>query len=469
MIFLICIFCLILLLYYCNKGSDSVIYKCQKCGFIHEGDLPDGYYCPLCRSNHSYFELILEDEKTYNRKTINKDNICINRIMERCINCGVCSKICENNVNIKDDNICINCGQCILTCPTGALTPKYNYKEVLEYINNNEYTVIALTSPAVRVAIGDAFEYSAGEFLEGKMVSALKKIGFDYVFDTTFGADLTSMEEATELQEKISQKEVMFSSCCPSWVNYAEIYHPELIHNISTCKSPIGMEASIIKNYYLKEEDIDSSKVIICAITPCTSKKAEIKDTDCDFVITTSELAHLIRELNINFKELEDEKFDTIKGSSSGTIYGVSSGVTLSVLRCLYHNLTNKDLTNDEISIIDKGFYTEIKVKINKEIIKCACVSTLKNLEKILEIKNEFNFIEVMNCNGGCIYGGGQILTSQNDKENIIKARKKSLLKKDKQPNIKYPYKNGIIKELYEDYLETPGSKLAIKILHKKR
>ena len=443
-------------------------YKCQKCGFIHFGEMPDGYYCPLCHSNFSYFELVEHEEKKYNRKTIKEDNPGINRIYEKCINCGVCTRTCENIVGIKDDSICINCGQCILTCPTGALTPKYDYQKVLEYINNPEYTIIALTSPAVRVGIGDAFGYKPGEFLESKMVSSLKKIGFDYVFDTTFGADLTSMEEAFELKNRLEKNELMFSSCCPSWVKYACIYHPELISNLSTCKSPIGMEASVIKNIYLKEEELDPNNTIIVAVTPCTSKKVEIIGTDCDLVITTSELAHLIKEENIDFKSLEDAEFDTINGSSSGTIYGASSGVTLSVIRVLYYYITGKDLTSDEISIKDKEYYKEIKVKINKQIITCAAVSTLQNLEKILKIKDEFNFIEVMNCSGGCINGGGQVLMPINEKDSIRDARIKELFKKDIKPYIKYPYKNPVIKDLYEDFLDKPGSNKCEELFHTK-
>ena len=441
-------------------------YKCEKCGFVHFGQMPDGYFCPLCHSNHSYFVLIEEEEIKYNRKTVSKDNPSINRVLERCINCGVCRRTCEKIVGIPDDEVCIKCGQCLLTCPTGALTPKYDYRKILEYINDPEYTVIGLTSPAVRVGIGDAFGYKPGEFLEGKMVAALKKIGFDYVFDTTFGADLTSMEEAFELKTRLEKKELMFSSCCPSWVNYVYLYHKELINNLSTCKSPIGMEASIIRNYYLKLDDLNPDKTIIVAITPCTSKKQEIINTDCDLCITTSELALLIREEDIDFKKLEDEDFDTVNGSSSGTIYGASGGVCLSVLRVLYHYITNRDLSSDEVSIKDKEFYKEIKVKIGKDIIKCACVSTLPNLEKILKIKDEFNFIEVMNCAGGCINGGGQILMPQNEKDKIRDLRSKSLFKKDNRPNLKYPYKNPIIKGLYEDYLKSPGSEKAHQILH---
>ena len=446
-----------------------MVYKCSNCGFIHEGEMPDGYYCPFCRSNHSSFKLIKKDKEVFNRKTIKEDNPSINRIVEKCINCGVCTKTCQDYCNIKDDKVCIKCGACILSCPVGALTPKYNYLEVLDLIKDENKIVIAMTSPAVRVGIGDAFGYKPGEFLEGKMVAALKEIGFDYVFDTTFGADLTSMEEAFELKERLEKKELMFSSCCPSWVSYASIYHPELNKNISTCKSPIGMEASIIKNYYLEKEDIDKNNTIIVAITPCTSKKMEILNTDCDYVITTSEFANLIKELNIDFKSLKEEEFDTIKGTSSGTIYGTSGGVTLSVIRCLYNYLTNKDLNQDEVSIIKKDYYQEIKVKINNKIVKCASVSTMANLEKLLNIKDEFNFIEVMNCAGGCINGGGQILVPQNEKEKYQKDRIKSLRSADKKPTIKYPYKNKIIKELYEDYLDSPGSKKAIKLLHIKK
>ena len=442
-------------------------YVCQKCGFIHEGVMPDGYYCPLCLSNYSYFMLIEKEEKVYNRKKIDEKNLCINRINERCINCGACQKICERLACINDDT-CINCGSCILTCPTGALTPKYDYKKVFDYIDNPEYIVIAITSPAVRVGLGDAFSEDYGSFLEGKMVSALKEVGFDYVFDVSFGADLTSMEEAFELKDKIAKKEVLFSSCCPSWLNYAKFYHPELTNNISSCKSPIGMESAIIKNYYLKEEDIDESKVILVAITPCTSKKQEIMNGDCDVCLTTSELVLMIKELGIDFNNLKEKEFDNLTGSSSGLIYGTSSGVTLSVLRCLYHKITNRDLHNDEIAIKDKDFYQEILVKINKEIIKCACVSTMANLEKIIPIKDEFNFIEVMNCEQGCIYGGGQPLTSQKERNDIIKSRCKNIKKQDKNAKIKYPYKNPIIKELYADFLEECGSKQAVKLLHRK-
>jgi ferredoxin hydrogenase len=448
-----------------------MIYKCKNCGFLHEGVMPDGYLCPICHSSIFDFELIEEEHKVYNRVKVDPNNPSIQRIEEKCINCGACSKTCENIVGIKYDSsicdgICINCGQCILTCPKGALVPKYNYQEVMALINDQTKKVAVMTSPAVRVGIGDAFDYKEGEFLEGKMVASLKALGFDYVFDTTFGADLTSMEEGHELSERINENNLpMFTSCCPSWVKYISIYHPELIKNLSTCKSPIGMESTIIKEIYAKEESIDLNNFILVALTPCTSKKYENQKTYVDYTITTSELALMIREANIDFKSLDDLSFDEIKGSSSGTIYGTSGGVALSALRVLYNKETGKDLQTNEVLITNKKYFKEIKVKINKKIIKCAVISTMPNLEKFLKEETNYDFIEVMNCDGGCINGGGQIVMPINQKEELKNKRSKSLLKKDNKPLIKYPYKNPLIKDLYENELTEPGTN---EILHTK-
>lgn len=448
-------------------------YKCNKCGFIHEGKLPDGYYCPLCLSNFYCFELIEDEDIIYNRVNISDDNVSIYRINEKCINCGVCSKTCLNITGIKYDKdkcdgICINCGNCVLTCPTGALVPKYDYLKVLDYINNPEYKVIALTSPACRVGIGDSFGCMPGEFLEGKMVSALKKLGFDYVFDTTFGADMTSIEEAHELLCRIKSNSLpMFSSCCPSWVRYVSIYHPELIGNLSTCKSPIGMISTSIKRLFARGENIDSSKLIIVAITPCTSKKDEIKGTDTNFVLTTSEISLMIRENNINFNELTDEKFDKVNGSSSGTSYGSSSGVTTSVLRCLYYEVYNRDLKDNMLSIEDKDYYRLIKLKVNNRILNCVVISTMKNVERLLNDNVSYDFVEVMNCDGGCISGGGQVVMPIKDKVSIRDARSNSL-NRTLKGEVKYPYKNDLIEDLYSNYLDYPGSSSAKKYLHTK-
>lgn len=443
-------------------------YKCLKCGFIHEGKMPDGYICPLCHATLFDFKIIEEEEKKYNRVLINEDNLGINRIEEKCINCGMCSKTCSSVFanNEKCDGLCLNCGQCILTCPKAALTPKYNYNKVIDYINDDNYHVVALVSPAVRVGIGDAFNETAGKYLDEKLVASLKQIGFDYVFDTTFGADLTSMEEAYELKKRIEEnKTPMFSSCCPSWVKYLSVYHPELLDNLSTCKSPIGMMSTIIKEYYAKEEDYNDNLIIV-AITPCTSKKFEIVDSDCDVVITTSELALMIRELNIDFINIEGKEFDTLKGSSSGVSYGASGGVTSSVLKILFHDQTKRNLTSNELLVTNHKYYKEYRLKLGKRICKCACVSTMENFEKLLLEKDSFDFIEVMNCEGGCISGGGQILMPIADRDNIKTKRRNSILSSNKKLKLKYPYSNPLIKDLYEDFLGEPNSELAEKLLH---
>ncbi|MDD2505055.1 MAG: [Fe-Fe] hydrogenase large subunit C-terminal domain-containing protein [Bacilli bacterium] len=451
-------------------------YKCQKCGFIHIGDLKDGYYCPLCGTGIFDFKEIESDKKeiNYKRVYVSPDNPAISRIDEKCIDCGACANTCINTVNIRYKNpnkpICINCGQCVLTCPTGALVPKYDYNKVLDLIDDQEKTVIVMTSPAVRVALGDAFDFKPGEFVEGKMVAALKKLGFKYVVDTTFGADLTSMEEAAELKQRIDNDDVlpMFTSCCPSWVKYAAIYHPNILPNLSTCKTPIGMGAIYLKKFFAKEKKIKADNIVVVALTPCTAKKYEIENSDCDYVITTSELALALRENNIDFKNLENKTFDELTGSSSGTIYGTSGGVLLSALRTYYYLETGNDLTPEMILINNKDFYKEYVIKINTKIIKAATVYQMGNLEKLLSIKNEFVFIEVMNCNYGCIGGGGQIPMPIINMQEILKKRSASLLKQDKTAKIRYPYKNPIIKKVYDNYLTAPLSKKSMELLHTK-
>ncbi len=451
-------------------------YKCQKCGFIHEGKLKDGYYCPLCKAGIFDFKEIenKKEETNYKRVYVDPNNPSLARIEEKCINCGACSNTCINIVNIRYKNpkkpICINCGQCILTCPTGALVPKYDYNKVLDLIDDPTKVVVVMTSPAVRVSLGDAFGLKPGEFIEGKMIASLKKLGFKYVVDTTFGADLTSIEEASELKQRIDNEDTlpMFTSCCPSWVKYTAIYHPELLPSLSTCKTPIGMQAIYLKKFFAKEKKIKSKNLVVVALTPCTAKKYEIENSHCDYVITTSELALALRENNIDFKNLKDEKFDELSGSSSGTIYGTSGGVMLSALRTYYHLETGKDLTEEMILIKNKDFYKEYSVKINKKIIKTAVVHKMGNLEKILPIKDQFIFIEVMNCNQGCIGGGGQIIMPIVEMKSILSKRSKGLTNYDKDAIIKYPYKNPAIKKAYDTYLDKPLSKRSIDLLHTK-
>ena len=231
-------------------------YKCKICGYIHEAkELEDDFSCPICGVDKTMFEEIIEETE---RIPIAEDNVAIERIENKCINCGMCYKTCRNTTGIKYDSkkvkepICVGCGQCKLTCPTGAIHEKYCYHIVQEFINNTDKTVVVLTSPAVRVSLGEEFGLEPGTFVEGKMVSALRKLGFDYVFDTTFGADLTTVEEATELLQRIKENKnlPMFSSCCPAWVKFMEMYHPNKLNHLSTCKSPIDMQGMIVKKYF---------------------------------------------------------------------------------------------------------------------------------------------------------------------------------------------------------------------------
>ncbi len=256
---------------------------------------------------------------------IREDNASLQRISEKCIDCGQCLETCKSKNHLVSED-CINCGQCIMTCPMGALVPKYNYKEVFANICDEEKITVVSISPAVRVAIGDEFGFAPGEFLERKLVGVLKNLGFDYVLDTTFGADLTIMEEATELVNRIKRNEnlPMFTSCCPSWVFYMEKYHPEDLNHLSTCKSPIGMQGAIIKSYFAKMKNLNPFDIVTVSLAPCVSKKSEIKnDSNNDYVITTSELAMLIREQEIDFKMCEEKEFDSLlgKGSGAGVIF----------------------------------------------------------------------------------------------------------------------------------------------------
>ena len=400
-----------------------------------------------------------------NRVEVKEDNLCLNRIEEKCINCGMCLKTCKSINGFEND--CINCGQCILTCPSGALTPKYDYQKVLNFINDTDYTVVVFTAPAVRVAIGDAFGFPPGSFLEGKMVSALKQIGFDFVFDTTFGADLTIMEEASELLTRIQNKNLpMFTSCCPSWVLYTEKYHPELVKNLSTCKSPIAMQGAMIKSYFAEMYEIHKEKIISVSLTPCISKKYERSlYPDTDYVITTSELILMIQELGIDFQNLEDAAFDKLlgKGSGGGLIFGVSGGVMESILRTAYY-MVNKEKAPEQ-------FYEFLEIRGEKDIkeaivdmkefkLKIAVVNKVSTIEKNYDKLKNYDFIEVMSCPGGCIGGGGQPLVAIKDLPSIRQERISSMYQDDKSLKIKESYMNPEIRDAYTCYINKRNIKL---------
>lgn len=487
-------------------------YKCNTCNHIEEADfLIDEYVCPMCGalkdkmilledciiqddidaiicsviedSTADINERIINDVIEDKRVRIDPHNPSIARISEKCINCGQCKKTCEKTVNISYDlnvcknPICIGCGQCILNCPTGALVPKYSYKEVKEIMDANEKIVIALTSPAIRVSIGEHFGIKPGENVEGKLVTSLKKLGFDYVFDTAFGADLTILEEVAELAGRLTNKGPLpqFTSCCPAWVKYAEIYHPELIENISTCKSPIGMQCAIIKTYFCEKKGFDPSKIVTVAITPCTSKKMEAKEytPNIDYVVTASELSLLLKEEDIKLDSLSETPFDVMLGESSGAgiLFGSSGGVTESVIRTLYRIMTKENLKKDKLVFNEvrglKGI-KEATIYIGKYELRVAVVQKLGNLEILLENDDykKYHFIEVMNCEGGCVGGGGQPLSPIHQLEKIKNDRMQGIFDIDSKRVVRTAHDNKELKALYKEYLKKPLSEISLKLLH---
>ena len=468
-------------------------YKCPKCGFIYDDekenilftDLDDNYFCPFCLTPKKEFTLEEEQPKkevVEKRVQISPDNPSIARIEEKCINCGICKNICENVVGIKYKKedvlqpICINCGQCVVNCPTGALVTKYNYKKVLNYLNDTDYIVTVSLAPAVRVALQEEFNQEAGANVTKKIVTALKNLGFDYVFDLTFGADLTIMEEATELVKRLKTKEnlPMFTSCCPSWVKYMELYHDDLLNHLSTCKSPIGMQAAVINSYFILYKDIPKDKIINVMVAPCTAKKYEINRdeiTDMDYVITTRELAMMLRECEIDFNSLEESEFDELLGGGSGAgdIFGTSGGVMESALRCAYHIVTNEDAPvsfYDLESVRGNTAIKEAKIKMGNYDLKICAVFGMPNLEKVLKDTSKYDFIEVMNCPLGCVGGGGQPLGVISKMTDDRIKRSKGLYNIDANKKIRVAYKNVDIINLYRAYLHYPGSPKAHKLLH---
>lgn len=406
------------------------------------------------------------------RVSIKEDNLSIGRVNEKCINCGMCLKTCESCNNIGDS--CVNCGQCIVTCPSGAIIPKFQYRDVLNIINDTKKVVVAFVSPAVRVAIGDEFGYDAGEFLEKKLVSALKMIGFDYVFDTTFGADLTVMEEAWELIERINNKKTpMFTSCCPAWVSWLKLMHPEDLELLSSCKSPIAMQAEVIRSYFKDMYEIQNDNITTVAIAPCVAKKTEASIyPKTDYVLTTKEVAMMIRELGIDFRTLKDQEFDPLMGSSSssGLIFGASGGVSEAVLRSAYYMVNKKKAPikfyNLEELRGEDNFKT-ITLDFQKFYLRVAVINKLSTLKEKYDVLKNYDFVEVMACPGGCVGGAGNQYQSIKDVGDIIRKRRESLFRVDKNASVKESYMSPLIQDVYISYLSKNNVELHTK-MHKR-
>ena len=421
------------------------------------------------------------------RVAISKDNPSIKRHNSKCVLCGKCKDVCQKQIGVAghweydgNDIVCINCGQCANVCPVDAITEQDDANQLMDAINSNK-TVVVMTAPSVRVALGETAGYPAGEFVEGKMVSALKHLGADYVFDVTFGADLTIMEEASELLDRIKNNKVLpqFTSCCPAWVKFVETFYSQFIPNLSTTKSPIAMQASIIKNYFAPTKKLNAKDVFVVAVTPCVAKKFEAKrkelsgeyGQDCDLVITTRELGKLLKRQKINLKKLSDAKFDTAfpTGSGAGMIFGASGGVMEAAVRTAYYLTTGQNppqnlLKFDEVRGLNNVKTASVNL-LDKKINLCVIYGTA-NARKVLDkLKSKnYHFIEVMTCPNGCVGGGGQ--PKQLDILKTIDARANGLYEKDQVMGIKASFQNTAVQNIYSQFLTAPLSEKSKKYLH---
>lgn len=372
---------------------------------------------------------------------------------------------------------CVNCGQCAAVCPTGALTIKSDIDNVWKEITNPNKKVVVQMAPATRVAIGEMFGLPVGENSIGKMNSALRKIGFDLIFDTNFSADLTIMEEATEFfgRLKSAQNLPLFTSCCPAWVKYLEEHHPDMLHHLSSCKSPMSMLSPVLAKFVPEQLGVDRKDLVIVAIMPCTAKKYECKRPelpDTDFVLTTQELGRMIKEAGIDFNSLEPSANDNPFGeyTGAGTIFGASGGVAEAAVRTAYEFATGEILEDVDIKEFrgtsNKCRDIELDLKGTKLIVRV--VSTLKEAEKsIQEIKSgkaQFTLLEVMACPGGCINGGGQPTSCNRSKTKEERAQ--GLYKEDAELSLRKSHSNLSIQKLYNEYLQEPNSHKAHEILH---
>lgn len=402
---------------------------------------------------------------------------CINRGFESCV-----STAGDNSLADVD---CTYCGQCIEACPTGALHEKDDTAKVWTKLKDSDVYTVVQTAPAVRVALGEEFGMPIGENTAGKMVTALRKLGFDKVFDTNTGADFTIMEEANEFIERVSNGGTlpMITSCCPAWVRFAEKNYPEQLGHLSSCKSPHQMFGAIIKSYYAKKFNIDPSKIFTVSVMPCIAKKYECTREemeedglrDVDAVITTRELSRMIKQGNIEYTTLEDSEFDDPMGEASGAaaIFGTTGGVMEAALRTAADTLEGKDLGQFEYKDVRGGAgIKKATVNIAGKEISVVVASGLKNARKIMnEIKNgkaDYDFVEIMACPGGCVMGGGQPIKNSKTRStvDVRNLRANSLYTIDEKSVIRKSHENPTVKTIYKEFFEMPGSEMAHKYLH---
>ncbi len=485
-------------------------YSCQKNGKCELQDLAEELGVDKFRFEHVKEPKYEKDTKSFS----------IVRDQNKCINCKRCVRTCIDmqHVNVYEtankghdtqiqvalnksiaDVICINCGQCVNRCPTGALWTQDDSDNVWEDIENPETFVVMQTAPSPRAAIGEEFGYAPGTSVTKKLNAALRRAGFNAVLDTNFTADLTIMEEGSELLERLHKKLVkkddsvklpMFTSCCPGWVKFAEHYYPDYLEHLSTCKSPQQMFGATLKTYWAEKQGIDPAKMKVVALMPCSAKKyecnrPEMTDSgfkDVDYGLTTREMAMMLKEAGIDLKDMPEEEFDHAlgEGSGAGMVFGATGGVMEAALRTVYELVTGRPVPFKKLNIMPvRGMEAlrsaEIELKdtlpeykwLEGVVLKVAVVHGTGNLKPILEkLENgtlDFHFIEVMACPGGCLGGGGQPIPTTPE---IREARAKAIYAEDEGLEIRKSHENPLIKQIYDEFYEKPLSHKSHKLLH---
>lgn len=415
----------------------------------------------------------------------------------KCIDCRNCVEVCEKQgvrfLEIKEkghlfqvvpskdrDKDCVYCGQCLVHCPVGAFEEAGEFEEIEKLLRAKDKIVVVQFAPAIRTSIGEEFNLPYGKIVTGKLVAVLKRLGFDKVFDTSVGADFTTLEESKEITQRIKKNNLLpiLTSCCPAWVRYIELFYPEFIPHLTTVRSPQVILGGLIKTYWARKNKLDPKKIIIVSIMPCVAKKYEITRSELginglkpvDYVLTTRELARLIKRKKISFEKIKPIKTDELftQPSGAGIIYGASGGVMESAFRTTYEILTKKKLKNIEFKPV-RGMQgiKKAQIKINRKTRKIAVVNGLGNAQRLLEEikknpKEKYACIEVMACPGGCVGGGGQPIPANKE---IRKKRAQSLYTIDKRKYIRKAHKNPIVEKVYKDFLKRDES-LAHAILH---